>query len=73
MEKSKSGSAQQTKSNQAAGKENAASKSSNGSKSKKTSVAKIDTSEGATSKVKSKVGHGMANEGTNGTYEESDR
>ena len=73
MEKSKLATAQKTKTNQTAGKENTASKSSNGLKSKKTSAVKIDTSEGATSKVKSKVGHGMANEGTNGTYEESDR
>ncbi len=43
------------------------------SKTKKSNVANMDTSTGATAKVKSKVGHGMANEGTMGTYEEGDR
>ena len=43
------------------------------SKTKKSNVANMDTSTGATSKVRSKVGHGMANEGTTGTYEEGNR
>ena len=43
------------------------------SKTKKSNVANMDTTTGATAKVKSKVGHGMANEGTTGTYEEGDR
>lgn len=73
MEKSKTVTAQKTKSSQPAGKSASNGKNAAASKSKKSSVSKLDDSEGATSKVKSKVGHGMANEGTNGTYEESDR
>ena len=42
-------------------------------KTKKSNVANMEISTGATAKVKSKVGHGLANEGTTGTYEEGDR
>ena len=38
-------------------------------KSKKGGVTNVNTTTGATSRVKSKAGHGLANEGTTGSYE----
>jgi hypothetical protein len=47
-----------------------ADKTANQSKTSKGIQSNGGSSAGATSKVKSKVGHGMANEGTNVSYEE---
>lgn len=44
-------------------------KSATQNKKGKSSQSNDDSTDAATSNVKSKVGHGMANEGTNRTYE----
>ena len=66
MEKSKTAIAPKNKKNSTAG--------SNPTGHKKSGNAgNSSTTSGVTDKVKSKVGHGLANEGTTGTYEEGDR